>query len=153
MSSQVALAGRPARKYACCELGGDDSLTGTLFFWQHERGPMHVKGHLLMDAADVVVEEGTETEARYMGISANASDGTCLDLGALWPFEGEAVDTLQPALFDVEGYAEYSSNSRLASLFGDDAVFGRSVSLFADETNTGAVDACCTITEMDEDAW
>ena len=91
-----------------------------------------------------------------MGISANANADTCADQGALWPFTGVEEDhacALSKAHFNIEGVADYGSNYNLASLFGDNSVIGRSISLFSTESRDSAVQACCVITEMDEAAF
>ena len=155
VSSQVALADRPERRYACCVLeektGEMYGINGTVYMWQQDGDLLKVSGELSMNANDVMGEDG---ESRYMGISENAQADTCEDPGSLWPFPYDDMQgcALQPVQFNVHGMANYRSNDGPASLFVD-SIVGHSLSLYDDETKDGEVDACCTIMEMTEEDY
>ena len=95
-SSRPDDAGRPERKYACCVLGEKDGeidgISGTMLFYQQSGSPMKAFGVLQMDEDAVMVEDNTQREQRYMGITQGASADTCLSQGALWPFGAADIE-------------------------------------------------------------
>ena len=112
---------------------------------------MRSMGVFSMFERNVEPEEDCVTEKRYQGITENAVEGTCENLGRLWPFGAEGVEqdhTLKKLRFGDDGYAMHHQKDSPASLFGPNSIIGRSYSIFTAKDNVSSVDACCTIKEM-----
>ena len=146
--------GKPEWTYACCEIeekgGVVDGISGSIFFLQscRHRG-MKAYGSLSKTAA-TATEDGEE-ECRYLGITEGVSVDSCDNEGDLWPFgEEEAAQcALKPVCFDeASGMAEYEYGASRAQLA---EVIDSSVSLYdtAVRDDESVIDACCTITRMD----
>lgn len=55
---------------------------------------------------------------------------------------------MSPLEFHADGYAINHQNDSPASLFGDNSIIGRSLTIHDGEDFYGDIDACCTIEEM-----
>lgn len=77
-----------------------------------------------MDVDEVVPEDGSMKERRYLGISEFAPENTCMasSMGANWPFDAEYDGdcALKQAKFhSLDGYATYYYKWSPASLLAD----------------------------------
>ena len=122
-----------------------------MLFVEEEGEGMRSMGVVSMYAENVEPEEDLQNEKRYQGITENAVEETCENPGTFWPFGAEGVrpaHTLKKLRFRDDGYAMHYQKDSPASLFGDNSIIGRSLSIFTASNNVNSVDACCTITEI-----
>ena len=144
-----------ANMYACCKFDQED-LVGTILFKQGPADDQALKamGMLYFDKDYLEIPDDEKYESRYMAIT-DAEEGTCA-VTSVWPFDDAEQDkhcALKQARFDEDGIARYRSYDSPASLYGDYSVIGKSVTLYGEasvEDKTMDIDACCTITSIDE---
>ena len=139
------------RLFAKCELTGNPA------------DPSSISGLFLLDQADADsmikvkgrVDLGAENEdTRALAITENAFDMyDCDNNGDIFnPFTAAdatvSYDSLRDILFAADGIGYYEHRDKLTTLFDDDSVLGRSISLYEMEDQSGFIEACCTITEI-----
>merc|ERR1719203_1138844 len=98
---------------------------------------------ILSTDEEIVYEEDSCKELRYVGISELAPEGTCskTQMGSLWPFreDYEGMCALNQAKFKNDGNAIYWSRNSPAQLLGNDdldgaSIIDRSISIFGTES-------------------
>ena len=113
----------------------DSTIAGTLLFRQSEDDEhIRIFGSLHMDVGLVELDEGQFKEWRGMGITENAFDGSeCDNNGEIYNPFGAEYSNLNSAKFSgVDGGAcyHYGRDDTQTTLWGDNSVLGRSVSLY-----------------------
>ena len=151
-----------APKFAVCNMvanPADDpisSIGGVLLFKQGENEEeIRVFGSLFMDVADVELDEGKFGEWRGMAVTENAFDGVdCDNNGEIYnPFEAEYLN-LKPARFGSNGNACYRhKEDTQTTLWGENSVIGKSVSLYEENVQEGWIQACCNIEELSREQY
>lgn len=95
------------------------------------------------------VDLGADGEdVRALAVTENSYDG--LDCGLngdiFNPFTPEEdYESLRDMVFGADGVGYYEHRDCKTTLFGDNSIIGRSVSMFEMEEQAGFIDACCTI--------
>ena len=84
---EIALA---KMKYAACEVsekdGVDEGLSGVMLFYQRKKRKMKTLGLFSKDLSKFEPNTECFTEVRGFDVTENASEDTCMDPGASWPF-------------------------------------------------------------------
>ena len=109
-----------------------------------------------MDVADVQLNEGLQIEERALAITENHFDGVdCDNNGETYnPFEAE-YSNLSSAKFRAStgGGCYRHKDDTQTTLWGENSVIGKSVSVYEENVQEGWIQACCTIKEVTREEY
>ena len=124
-----------------------EDTSGIFLFRQRgEEGHMRVYGRACLG-----YEELGEVERRGLAITTNAYDDdadNCNNNGAVFnPFTQEEgtrpYNNLRDIEFGEDGLGIYRHRDNKTTLFGENSIAGRSMSLYESDEQSGNIDACC----------
>ena len=125
-----------------------NSVSGLFLFECSEDKQLKVKGRVDLGYAE---GEQAEGDLRALAITTRAYDGLDCGLnGDIYnPFTeadpAAMYDSLRDIVFGADGVGYYEHRDGLTTLYGDNSVIGRSISLYEMDEQAGFIDACCTI--------